>query len=131
MGYTDNPDGKECFQKIWACTKYSGMLGLVVSTYDVLMYTKPQGYVPTLGAYIRSTVPLAGAGAVFAAVTCASTSLRGKDDKLNYFLGGKLSRWHYRCSCPKLPRWSAHRLPAGCVRHHLQGLEGLRLEALP
>ncbi|ROT78097.1 hypothetical protein C7M84_003185 [Penaeus vannamei] len=52
------------------------------------MYTKPQGYVPTLGAYVRSTVPLAGAGAVFAAVTCASTSLRGKDDKLNYFLGG-------------------------------------------
>ncbi|XP_042877195.1 NADH dehydrogenase [ubiquinone] 1 alpha subcomplex subunit 11-like [Penaeus japonicus] len=88
MGYSDHPDGKECFEKIWACTKYSGLLGLVVSTYDVLMFTKPQGYVPTLGAYVRSTVPLAGAGAAFAAVTCASTALRGKDDKYNYLLGG-------------------------------------------
>lgn len=67
---------------------FPSLAGLVVSTYDVLMYTKPQGYVPTLGAYLRSTVPLAGAGAAFAAVTCASTALRGKDDKLNYFLGG-------------------------------------------
>ncbi|MPC45888.1 NADH dehydrogenase [ubiquinone] 1 alpha subcomplex subunit 11 [Portunus trituberculatus] len=52
------------------------------------MLSKTQGYVPTLVCYIRSTVPAAAAGATFAAVTCVSTTLRGKDDKFNYFYGG-------------------------------------------
>lgn len=60
----------------------------MVSTYDVMFITNPQGYLPTLARYIRSTVPCLAAGATFAAVTCASTSLRGKDDKINYFIGG-------------------------------------------
>lgn len=62
--------------------------GLVASTVDVLMLSKTQGYVPTLACYVKSTVPAAAAGATFAAVTCASTTIRGKDDKINYFLGG-------------------------------------------
>lgn len=52
------------------------------------MLSKTQGYVPTLACYVRSTVPAAAAGATFAAVTCAATTLRKKDDKINYFLGG-------------------------------------------
>ena len=62
--------------------------GLVVSTYDVMLYSKTQGYMPTLACYLRNTLPIAAAGATFAAVTCTSTTLRGKDDKLNYFYGG-------------------------------------------
>ncbi|XP_050731281.1 NADH dehydrogenase [ubiquinone] 1 alpha subcomplex subunit 11-like [Eriocheir sinensis] len=88
MGYEDHPDGKDCFHKITVATKYTGFLGLVASTVDVLMLSKTQGYVPTLGCYVKTTVPAAAAGATFAAVTCASTTMRGKDDKINYFLGG-------------------------------------------
>ncbi|XP_069162441.1 NADH dehydrogenase [ubiquinone] 1 alpha subcomplex subunit 11 [Procambarus clarkii] len=88
MGYADQPDGKDCFEKVSVVARYSGCLGLVLSTYDVLMVTKPQGYVPTLAKYIQVTFPLAAAGATFAAVTCVSTNLRNKDDGLNYFLGG-------------------------------------------
>ncbi|XP_076062114.1 NADH dehydrogenase (ubiquinone) B14.7 subunit [Oratosquilla oratoria] len=88
MGYADHPDGTECFHKIWEVAKRSTMLGLVVSTYDVMLYSRTQGYAATLACYARHTVPFFGAGATFAAVTCLSCSLRGKDDKLNYFYGG-------------------------------------------
>ncbi|XP_063861919.1 NADH dehydrogenase [ubiquinone] 1 alpha subcomplex subunit 11-like isoform X1 [Scylla paramamosain] len=88
MGYEDHPDGEQCFHKIAVVTKYSGLLGLVASTFDVLMLSKTPGYVPTFLCYIKSTVPAAAAGATFAAVTCASTTVRGKDDKMNYFFGG-------------------------------------------
>lgn len=88
MGYKDHPDGQACFQKVFEATKYTGAVGFVLSTYDVLMVVKPQGYVPTLGIFLRTTVPCAAAGATFAAITCVSTNLRGKDDKLNYFIGG-------------------------------------------
>lgn len=68
--------------------KTHSVSGLVASTFDVLMLSKTAGYVPTLVCYIKSTVPAAAAGATFAAVTCASTTFRGKDDKFNYFYGG-------------------------------------------
>ncbi|KAG7164526.1 NADH dehydrogenase [ubiquinone] 1 alpha subcomplex subunit 11-like [Homarus americanus] len=66
MGYADHPDGQECFEKVFACTKYSGFAA----------------------TYMKSTIPAAAAGATFATVSCVSTNLRGKDDKINYFLGG-------------------------------------------
>ena len=62
--------------------------GIIVSTYDTLLYTKPQGYVPTIATYLRGTVPLVASAATFAAVTCAACNLRGKDDKVNYLIGG-------------------------------------------
>lgn len=62
--------------------------GLVASTYDVMMASKTQGYLPTITRYIKLTLPCLAAGATFATVACVSTNLRGKDDKINYFLGG-------------------------------------------
>ncbi|XP_064101315.1 uncharacterized protein LOC135211984 [Macrobrachium nipponense] len=88
MGYSDAPDGEECFEKIWTVSKAGGFIGVMLSTYDVLMYTKPQGYVPTIATYLKSTVPMVAAGATFAAVTCAACNIRKKDDKINYLLGG-------------------------------------------
>merc|ERR1712198_114864 len=88
MGYSDHPDGEQCFEKMLICAKNAGLFGVVVSTYDLLMITKPQGYVPAIGCYIRGTVPFATAGITFAAVACMSTKLRKKDDHLNYFLAG-------------------------------------------
>ncbi|XP_071546075.1 NADH dehydrogenase [ubiquinone] 1 alpha subcomplex subunit 11 [Panulirus ornatus] len=88
MGYTDHPDGQDCFGKVIATSKYGLCLGLVASTYDVMFLTTPQGYLPTLSRYFKSTIPCLAAGATFATVTCASTTIRGKDDKINYFMGG-------------------------------------------
>ncbi|CAL4129700.1 unnamed protein product [Meganyctiphanes norvegica] len=88
MGYSDAPDGEQCFQKMLICGKNAGLVGVIASTYDLLMVTKPQGYVPAIGCYIRGTIPLAAAGLTFATVSCMATNLRHKDDKFNYFLGG-------------------------------------------
>merc|ERR1711970_653325 len=88
MGYTDHPDGEQCFHKMLICGKNAGLLGVVISTTDLLMISKPQGYVPAIGCYNRGVVPLAAAGITFATVSCMSTNLRHKDDYYNYLFGG-------------------------------------------
>jgi len=69
-------------------SKYAGILGITVGTYDVMLFTKAKGYNATLLTYLRTMVPVMASGVAFAAITCAATNYRGKDDKLNYFLGG-------------------------------------------
>merc|ERR1711970_1115982 len=88
MGYTDHPDGEQCFHKMLVCGKNAGLVGVVASTYDLLMISKPQGYVPAIGCYIRGTVPLAAAGVTFAVISCMATNLRHKNDYYNYLWGG-------------------------------------------
>ncbi|XP_068209503.1 NADH dehydrogenase [ubiquinone] 1 alpha subcomplex subunit 11 [Palaemon carinicauda] len=88
MGYEDAPDGEDCFGKIWSVSKPAAFIGVMFATYDTVAYTKPQGYVPTIATYLKSTVPLVAAACTFAAVTCTACNLRGKDDKINYLLGG-------------------------------------------
>ncbi|KAK7085174.1 hypothetical protein SK128_015718 [Halocaridina rubra] len=88
MGYSDAPDGEGCFEKIWATSKLAGMAGFLVGAHDVVMITKPQGYVPTILTFSRTFLPITAAGATFAAVTCTACNLRKKDDKWNYFIGG-------------------------------------------
>ncbi|KAF4520632.1 hypothetical protein B566_EDAN007499 [Ephemera danica] len=93
MGYSyyDSPEGQDCFPKLIYITKYSALAGLGVSTMDVLMFSHPQGYFNTISRFAHFTVPFVGMAAAFAATTCMATSLRHKDDKLNYFLGGVAS----------------------------------------
>lgn len=90
MGYSyyDTPEGQDCFPKLWYTSKYAALAGLGVSTYDVLMYSRPQGYFQTVARFAHFTVPFVGMAAAFTATTCLANTMRHKDDKLNYFMGG-------------------------------------------
>ncbi|XP_017868826.1 PREDICTED: NADH dehydrogenase [ubiquinone] 1 alpha subcomplex subunit 11 [Drosophila arizonae] len=86
--YYDYPDGEDAFGKIVATNRYAIAAGLAWSTFDVLTLTKPQGYIPTLGRFAYNTGPLMGMATAFTVTTLAATNIRGKDDKLNYLIGG-------------------------------------------
>ena len=86
--YFDHPDGTDASGKMIATNKYAIGTGLAWSTVDVLMLSKPQGYASTLARYAYFTGPLIGMATAFTMVTYFATNVRGKDDKLNYFLGG-------------------------------------------
>ncbi|KAG8237266.1 hypothetical protein J437_LFUL011296 [Ladona fulva] len=86
--YYDTPDGEDCFKKLWLSTKYAATIGLAYSTADVLLYSHPKGYYQTVARYAYITGPLVGMAAAFTATTCVATSMRKKDDYLNYILGG-------------------------------------------
>lgn len=89
MGYSyyDTPDGEDCFKKLWYTTKIAGVSGLVVSAIDVRLYSHTQGLYPTAARFAHFTFPFIGMAAAFTATTCIATSVRRKDDRLNYFLG--------------------------------------------
>ncbi|XP_030386759.1 NADH dehydrogenase [ubiquinone] 1 alpha subcomplex subunit 11 [Scaptodrosophila lebanonensis] len=87
-GYYDAPEGEDAFGKIVAINKYAAITGLAWSTVDVLTLSKTQGYLPTLGRFAYNTGPLMGMATAFTLTTLAATNARGKDDKINYFLGG-------------------------------------------
>lgn len=90
MGYSyyDTPDGEDCFKKLWYTTKIAAVSGLVVSAIDVRLYSQTQGIYPTAARFAHFTFPFIGMAAAFTATTCIATSVRRKNDKINYFLGG-------------------------------------------
>jgi len=93
MGYKyyDSPEGQDCFPKMWYLTKNALKVGVVAATWDVLLYSHPKGYAQTAGRFLFYTGPLAAMAAGFAATTCVANSVRGKDDRTNYVLGGLTS----------------------------------------
>ncbi|XP_001361907.2 NADH dehydrogenase [ubiquinone] 1 alpha subcomplex subunit 11 [Drosophila pseudoobscura] len=86
--YYDHPEGEDAFGKTVATNKYAVAAGLAWSTVDVLTLAKPKGYLPTLGRFAYNTGPLMGMATAFTLTTLAATNARGKDDKINYLLGG-------------------------------------------
>uniref|UniRef100_A0A023F5Z7 NADH dehydrogenase [ubiquinone] 1 alpha subcomplex subunit 11 n=1 Tax=Triatoma infestans TaxID=30076 RepID=A0A023F5Z7_TRIIF len=86
--YYDTPEGEDCDKKLWYVTKNSALYGVLASSIDVLMFSHPKGYLPTLGRFAYITFPFMGMGAAFVVTTCMATNFRKKDDMWNYFLGG-------------------------------------------
>ncbi|XP_028165528.1 NADH dehydrogenase [ubiquinone] 1 alpha subcomplex subunit 11-like [Ostrinia furnacalis] len=90
--YYDTPDGCDVMKKAMVTTRYGVVAGVILSTYDVMIYSQPLGLVNVLKRYMVHTVPLGLMGATFAFVANGVQNLRQKDDILNYFIGG------YACS---------------------------------
>ncbi|XP_045776804.1 NADH dehydrogenase [ubiquinone] 1 alpha subcomplex subunit 11-like [Maniola jurtina] len=86
--YYDTPDGCDVFKKVLVTSRYGAMAGLIMSTYDVLMYSHAIGFGPIMRRYAYHTIPLTLMGATFAGVTNTVLRMREKDDLLNYFIGG-------------------------------------------
>lgn len=85
--YYDTPDGEDCFKKLWYTTKIAAVSGLVASAIDVRLYSHTQGLYPTAARFAHFTFPFIGMAAAFTATTCIVTSVRHKDDRINYILG--------------------------------------------
>ncbi|KDR18623.1 NADH dehydrogenase [ubiquinone] 1 alpha subcomplex subunit 11 [Zootermopsis nevadensis] len=90
MGYSyyDTPDGEDCFKKLLYTARIAAVSGVIVSVVDVRLFSRTQGFYPTVARFAHFTFPFIGMAAAFTATTCIATSARHKDDKLNYFLGG-------------------------------------------
>lgn len=86
--YYDTPEGQDIFRKTFVTSKYAAISGLAFATFDVLMFSHPKGFVNTVGRYGYLVGPLVGMAAAFTVTTNAAQNYRGKNDKLNYFLGG-------------------------------------------
>lgn len=85
--YFDTPDGQDIFKKLWIVLKPASMVALAVSTLDVMLYSHPKGYLPTLGRFVYISTPILSMSTAFVATTNLSASIRGKDDKLNWVAG--------------------------------------------
>ena len=62
--------------------------GLGVAVTDILLYSHPKGYLQTAGRFVRYMGPFTVMAATFAGTVCIATTVREKDDRLNYLLGG-------------------------------------------
>lgn len=91
LQYYDKPEGQDAFGKMVATNRYALLVGLTVSTYDVLMRTKPSGYMAAIGRFGFITGPCVGMASAFTMTTLAANKLRGKDDTLNYVAGALAS----------------------------------------
>lgn len=86
--YYDKPDGQDYAGKMLVTNQYAAVTGLGIATYDVVLYTKPKGLSSIIGRYAFHVGPAMGMATAFTTVTYAATKLRGKDDRINYVLGG-------------------------------------------
>lgn len=64
------------------------MTGLAIATYDVVLYSKPKGIPNIVGRYGFHVGPMMGMATAFTTVSYAANRFRGKDDAVNYVLGG-------------------------------------------
>ncbi|XP_050682710.1 NADH dehydrogenase [ubiquinone] 1 alpha subcomplex subunit 11-like [Leptidea sinapis] len=87
-GYYDTPEGCNIDKKMMSLARYGAAIGAIISTYDVLMYSRAVGFIPMLKRYMFHSGSLMLMGATFAAVANGALLFRKKDDHLNYFLGG-------------------------------------------
>lgn len=86
--YYAHPEGKDAFGKMVATNRYALAVGLIASSYDVLMGSKPSGYAKTLGRFAYITAPCLGMASAFTMTTLALTKARdGKCDTWNYVAG--------------------------------------------
>ncbi|XP_055381805.1 NADH dehydrogenase [ubiquinone] 1 alpha subcomplex subunit 11 [Condylostylus longicornis] len=86
--YYDKPEGQDMSGKLIAANRFAGAAGVAWATVDVLMVSKPKGYLPTIVRFGIVTAPFLAVASSFVVGTYAATNLRGKDDKINYALGG-------------------------------------------
>lgn len=79
--YYDHPEGTDASGKLVALNKFAIMTGLGWSLADILMLSKPQGVLQTLGRIGYNVGPMMGMASAFTMGTYISTRMRGKDDR--------------------------------------------------
>ncbi|KAL7643817.1 UNVERIFIED_CONTAM: hypothetical protein RMT77_005838 [Armadillidium vulgare] len=88
LGYTKSPEGEDCLYKIYWTTKIGMSFGLFFGSCDAVLYSHPVGAMASVLRVASVAFPFVIAPATFAAVACAATNFRKKDDHLNFMLAG-------------------------------------------
>ncbi|XP_026755868.1 NADH dehydrogenase [ubiquinone] 1 alpha subcomplex subunit 11 [Galleria mellonella] len=86
--YYDTPEGTDILKKTFVTSKYAALTGLAAASFDVLMFSHPKGVINTIGRYGYIIGPLVGMASAFTVTANVVQNVRGKNDELNYFLGG-------------------------------------------
>lgn len=86
--YLDTPDGQDVFKKLYCVMVPTSKIAIAVAATDVILHSKPKGYLPTLGRMAYIAFPIVSAGAAFVLATNSLAAIRKKDDTLNWILGG-------------------------------------------
>lgn len=86
--YYDSKDGEEIFSKWWNIVKCTSVVACGVTAFDLVLYSQPKGYVQALSRFAFVGLPLVGLASAFVLVSNLSGSVRKKDDRFNWALGG-------------------------------------------
>lgn len=89
--YFDSPDGHDIIPKFGVLLKPLCYTAFFASASDVMIYSKPQTYMQFLGRFFHISWPIFGVATAFVVGHNVMGSLRNKDDKLNWFVGGALA----------------------------------------
>lgn len=79
--YYAKPEGEDYTGKMVATNRHMLLLSLPFASMDVLMYTKPTGYLATIARYGKWVLPAMGMASMFTTGVYATTNLRGKCGK--------------------------------------------------
>jgi hypothetical protein len=79
--YYAKPDGEDYIGKMCATNRYAIQAALGAATMDVVMYTHPKGYLPTIARFAWWLGPAVGMASAFTTGTFMANRIRGKDDK--------------------------------------------------
>lgn len=86
--YFAQPDGEDVAGKLRYCAYPAAASAFVLSSIDVMLLSKPKGYINILMRYGYVSFPILGCTAAFILTTNALGALRNKSDKLNWTAGG-------------------------------------------
>ncbi|VVC24731.1 Hypothetical protein CINCED_3A002063 [Cinara cedri] len=86
--YYDTPDGHDLVKKLIYTNKQVSIIGFGLATSEIILISKPFGYLNTLYRYSQLMTPMFAATSTFCIVTHLATNIRGKDDEKNYAIGG-------------------------------------------
>lgn len=86
--YYDTPEGQDIYKKVFVTSKYATLAGLGMGAFDVLMFSHAKGLTGTVGRLAFFVGPAVGMAGAFTVTANVAQNIRGKNDKINYFLGG-------------------------------------------
>lgn len=86
--YYASPEGKDLTTKLMATNMIAFGLAANGCLLDYAVFTKPKTVAHTLGRVCIVSAPVFATATFFTTATFLSTNLRGKDDYINYFVGG-------------------------------------------
>jgi NADH dehydrogenase (ubiquinone) 1 alpha subcomplex subunit 11 len=78
--YYNKPEGEDYTGKMIATNGLMLMGAIPLATGDMLMFTKPKGYLGTIGVYAKWMGPAIGMASFFTTTVYAANHIRGKDD---------------------------------------------------
>lgn len=93
--YYQTPDGEEFGQKLWFLLKPAIEGGLALGASDVMVITKPVGWLPLIERFLRISVRPMVTAILFESSVYAATKLRKKDDGWNHVIGGAVCGYYW------------------------------------